>query len=400
MRQYKAVVIDGRKLLRRTFLVMLLGSLLLFLWLGHVGQWNIPSFFQKPQQILTDTVPVFGGSQISVSDTLKQQSRKLLSFFLQFDWWDPATVLAREIPLTKAVTESGLARLAPSSPVPVKPPDTVEHTEFPPILPQNIPPERQAPIKEVNAAQKPKGGESVVLGNETSYQVDTETLLLSPPSITMTSKGPKVLVIHTHATEAYAPEGASVYDIEGNDRSEDATQNVVQVGNALVRALEKKGIETIHDTKHHDTPSFNGSYASSLKAMESYLKKYPSIQVILDIHRDSIVYGDGTKARVVTDIGEKKAAQLMFVVGTDQKGLEHPNWQENIKSAVHFQNAICKKYPTLMRHINLRRERFNGHTSNATMIIEAGSSGNSLSEAVYSITLAGECIGDYLNSLK
>ena len=216
----------------------------------------------------------------------------------------------------------------------------------------------------------------------------------------MNQKGPKVLVIHTHATEAYAPEGSTVYDIEGNDRSEDTKENVVKVGEVLTKVLEKKGIETIHDTKLHDTPSFNGSYASSLKAIEAYLKQYPSIQVVLDVHRDSIVYGDGTKAQLVTEIDGKNAAQLMFVVGTDQKGLEHPNWKENIKSAVHFQNAICKKYPTLMRHINLRRERFNGHTSHASMIIEAGSSGNSLSEAVYSITLAGECIGDFLNSLK
>ncbi len=398
MRQYKAVVIDGRKLIRRTFLLILLGFILLLA--GKAGLPTLPESFKNPQQILTETVPVIGSLQSSALETLQQQGRNLLSFFLQFDWWDPATVLATEIPLTKAVSQTGLAQLVPRASTPDNQATPISQTETQTPIPPEIPAERQAPIKEVNAAQKPKGTESVVLGNETSYQVDTENLLRSSPSIHMDKKGPKVLVIHTHATEAYAPEGSTVYDTEGNDRSEDVEQNVVKVGEVLTQVLEKKGIETIHDTKLHDTPSFNGSYASSLKAIESYLKKYPSIQVVLDVHRDSIVYGDGTKARVVTEINGKKAAQLMFVVGTDQKGLEHPNWKENIKSAAHFQNVICKKYPTLMRHINLRRERFNGHTSRASMIIEVGSSGNSLSEAIYSITLAGECIGDYLNSLK
>lgn len=400
MRQYKTIVIDGRKLIRRTLLLVLLSIILFFLLSGKSGHPDFPQSFNNPQQILIETVPILGSFQSSALETLRQQGQRLLSFFLQFDYRNPATVLATEIPLTEAVSRTGLARLVPHSSAPDKPEDTTQQTEVHPLISPEIPVERQAPIKDVNAAQKPKGSESVVLGNETSYQVDVEKLLLSSPSIHMDKKGPKVLVIHTHATEAYAPDGATVYDTEGNDRSEDVTQNVVRVGDVLTDVLEKKGIETIHDTKLHDTPSFNGSYASSLTAIESYLKKYPSIQVVLDVHRDSIVYGDGTKARLVTEIDGKEAAQLMFVVGTDQKGLEHPNWKENIKSAAHFQNAICKRYPTLMRHINLRRERFNGHTSTASMIIEAGSSGNSLSEAIYSITLAGECIGDYLNSLK
>lgn len=400
MSRYKTIFIDGRKLIRRIFSLFLAGIVLLLLLSVKSGQPNLPFQLRDPQQILTETVPIIGGFRTSVWDTLGQQARKILSFFLQFNLWDPTTVLATEIPLAKAVNQTGLARLVPQTSTPNTQTDIRSQLDTNPSIPAEIPPERQAPIKEVNAAQKPAGTETVALGNETSYQVNLQEMLRTPPSISMAKKGPKVLVIHTHATEAYAPEGATVYDTEGNDRSENVEQNVVRVGTALAHVLEKKGIKTIHDTKLHDTPSFNGSYASSLTAIESYLKQYPSIQVVLDVHRDSIVYGDGTKARLVTEIDGKKTAQLMFVVGTDQKGLAHPNWKENIKSAAHFQNAICQKYPTLMRHINLRRERFNGHTTNATMIIEAGSSGNSLSEAINSITLAGECIGDYLNSLK
>ncbi len=399
MRRYKAVVIDGRKVIRRAAFVLAAGGLLVLFATSIGSRIARPERLWNPQGIVAESVPVIESLETSIGASLKGKGRKLLSFFLQFDLWDPSTVLAAEIPLAQAVNRTGMAILARGRAVEKEPlPEVKKETELPRI-PTEIPSERQAPIKEVNAVQKTKGTSRVVLGNETSYQVEPEELLKTPPSIHMTGEGPKVLVIHTHATEAYAPEGSTVYDTEGNDRSENSQENVVKVGEVLVQVLREKGIETIHDTKFHDTPSFNGSYASSLKAIESYLAKYPSIQVVLDIHRDSIVYGDGTKAKLVTEINGEAAAQLMFVVGTDQKGLEHPNWRENIKSAVHFQNAICERYPTLMRHINLRRERFNGHTSKASMIIETGSSGNSLSEAIYGITLAGECIADYLNSL-
>ncbi len=399
MRKYKAMVIDGRKWMRRAilFLVLGLGALLL---IGNITKGSGQGVgIRNPEKIIGETVPALSKAKINIVEVLQEKCKKCLAFFLQFDLWEPSTVLATEIPVSGAVKQDGIMGRIPmdEKAQEQKQEVVVEETRIPEVV--DIPVERQAPIKEVDARQKVKGNSPVTLSNETSYQIDVKDLLEAPVSIQMDGEGPKVLVIHTHATETYAPEGATVYDTEGNDRTEDTERNVVRIGKELTRILEEKGIETIHDTKLHDTPSFNGSYASSLKAMESYLEKYPSIQVILDIHRDSIVYEDGTKAKVVTEIGGKKTAQLMFVVGTDQKGLEHPDWKENIKSAIHFQNAICQKYPGLMRHINLRRERFNGHMSKAGMIIEVGSGGNSLSEAIQGIAFAGECIGDYLNSL-
>ena len=399
MKQYKAIIIDGKKMIRRMTFLLVLGGMLLLLFAVLSGSSREKKLWWRPREILGNSIPAIGVGESDAGEIIREQGRGLLDFLLQFDLWEPDTVLAAEVPLTEAVNRTGAAYLARKRSNTKS--LTVEMVEEAlPEIPTDIPLERQAPIKEVNAAQKADGTKQVVLGNETSYQVDPEELLKSSPAIQMKGRGPKVLIVQTHATEAYAPEGSTVYDTQGSDRSENTKENVVRVGEVLCEVLEEKGIETIHDKALHDTPSFNGSYASSLKAIEEYRKQYPSIQVVLDIHRDSIVYGDGTKAKVVTEIEGKKAAQLMFVVGTDQKGLENPNWRENIKSAVHFQNAICEKYPTLMRHINLRRERFNGHTSTASMIIETGSSGNSLSEAIYGITLAGECIADYLNSLK
>ena len=160
--------------------------------------------------------------------------------------------------------------------------------------------------------------------------------------------------------------------------------------------FEKNDIKTIHDTTLHDHPNFNGSYANSLRTAEGYVAKYPSIKIVFDIHRDAYVYDDGSKAKFVTKIDGKDVAQLMFVVGTDAGGLTHPNWRENMKLALKLQSFISGKYPSLMRGVNLRKERFNGHVTNGSLIIEVGSSGNTLEEALAGAELAAERISEFL----
>lgn len=257
--------------------------------------------------------------------------------------------------------------------------------------------ENRGEIKVIDASRQVSDG--VAVGNETSYSVDIQEMMTQTPKINMDAEGPKILITHTHATESYADSGARYYDITASDRTEDTSRNVVAVGKRLKEVFEENGIETLHDTVLHDVPSFNGSYAHSLNTVTEYMEKYPSIQIVLDVHRDSIVYDDNTKAKILTKADGKDAAQLMLVVGTDERGLYNPDWRDNMNAAVKFQMAVTQKYPKLMRHINLRQERFNGHTSHASMIIEAGSSGNSLEEVLTSIELAGECIAEYLNSL-
>jgi stage II sporulation protein P len=137
-----------------------------------------------------------------------------------------------------------------------------------------------------------------------------------------------------------------------------------------------------------------------LKTVESYKAQYPSICIVLDLHRDAYVYENGSKAKFVTDIDGQKTAQLMLVVGTNGGGLDHSDWRENMKLALKLQNTILQKYPTLMRGVNLRKERFNGHTTHGSMIIEVGSSGNTLAEAKRGATLGAEEIARFLNTLK
>ncbi len=394
MKNYKAIIIDGKKCIKH-----LLGFLLLtaVFSLIMVGFFSNPSRFSDTdflsEHIIRHSFPAAdaarGGYRTALNKTTDSLKKLALSF-LRFDPSAPRSILTAELPFTQQVQATPLFQLSDQT-IPK------EAITPKPTAPVTIPEENRAPIKSVDLSPDKSKSGNILIGNETSYSIDIQGMLAESLFLDFSLDGPKVLVIHTHATESYSPEGSEVYDITSGDRSQNIEENVVQIGKVLCDIFNQKGIDTIHDTTLHDVPSFNGSYAHSLTAMENYLKRYPSIQVILDLHRDSIVYSDDTKARPLTQIRGKNAAQLMLVVGTDEKGLSHPLWRENLKAAIHFQNAVNQRYPTLMRHINLRKERFNGHTSKASMIIEVGASGNSLAEAEYGISLLAECVSDYLN---
>ena len=395
MRRYKAVVIDFRRIARRmgSLLLAVLTSATIFLGTGEI----LMKSADLPEQVLKSNIPVIDTEDGEWRRKFEAFTGKGLTFLLGFVPTKGESVLKATVPVLAAASDSSLIRIA-NEPEHEPEQNTEEYVPVAEPLP-DIPEENRAPIKSIDGAQKISDKAPVAISNETAYSINVADMLSSDIDIDFQAEEPVILITHTHATESYAPTGAEVYDKTASDRSEDKNKNVVAVGRRMKEVFEEKGIKTVHDEILHDASSFNGSYAHSLKAVEEYMEKYPSIQIVFDIHRDSIVYEDKTKAKVVTEINGRKAAQLMFVVGTDANGLYNPNWRSNMKAALHFQTQIAGKYPKLMRYINLRRERFNGHTSGASMIIEVGTSGNSLDEALFSIELAAECIADYLMSL-
>lgn len=325
-------------------------------------------------------------------------ARRTLAFFLSFDITDSRTVIAGELPLLRTVSRGPLAVMANGETVAAYNPrgaDTGGGSAEP-----DTPAGGLYPIKTIDSSQgKALGKGKILIRNETDYGIDINEMLSSKLKLDMKGAGPKVLILHTHATEAYSAEGATEYLSDRSDRSLSEEENVIRIGNVIEEELKKAGIEALHDKTLHDYPNFNGSYANSLKTVEKYKAQYPSIQVVLDVHRDAFVADDGSKAKFVTDAGGAKAAQLMLVVGTDAGGLEHNNWRENMKLALQLQQFISEKYPTLMRGVNLRRERFNGHTTLGSLIIEVGASGNSMSEAENGARCAAQRIGEYLAAL-
>lgn len=203
--------------------------------------------------------------------------------------------------------------------------------------------------------------------------------------------GPQVLIMHTHTTECFS----DTQYIKGSpDRNLDENKNIVAVGEAAAEIFRKNGIEVYHDKTVHDYPSYNGAYKRAATTIRNDLEAYHGIKVVLDIHRDGITREDGTKVKLVTEINNMPTAQVMLVVGTNTM-LQHDNWHENLKFAVNIQQKAIEMYPSLMRPIDLREERFNEQLTLGSLIIEVGSNGNTLEEAVR----GGESIADVISAV-
>ncbi len=242
--------------------------------------------------------------------------------------------------------------------------------------------------------------ETVTFSNQSGYDFDLESMLANPKRIVANTTEPLVLVYHTHATEAYTQSGSDTYTASGDNRTLDTNQNMVRVGEELCKVLESRGIKTIHLTDLNDYPSYNGSYGESLRNVQAALEKYPSVQMTIDIHRDAILNADGTPKKLATDINGKTAAQMMLVMGTDASGLAFDDWEEHLGYAVTLQRELDAQHPNLMRSINLRKQRFNLHLTPASMLLEVGTSGNTLQEAIYSIQLFGDTLATYMLAPK
>ena len=235
--------------------------------------------------------------------------------------------------------------------------------------------------------------------NDTSLEIDLESFLESGPDILLSDEGPQVLIIHTHGSEAYTPTAEDMYTESDPYRTENREKNIVRVGDVLAEKLESKGIEVLHDREIYDYPSYTGSYSRSGAAVEKYLEEYPGISVVIDLHRDALGSGDVVyKTRAETERGE--CAQVMLLVGTGENGLYHPQWEQNLRLALYLQQAVEEAHPSLMRPLALKSERYNQHLSPGAIIVEVGSTGNTLAEAISAIELFGSAVGDALALLE
>ena len=238
----------------------------------------------------------------------------------------------------------------------------------------------------------------LVVRNSTSYEIDVEGLLGQGPALKLPKGEPQVLIIHTHSSEAYSPAGLDKYISSGDSRTQDNNYNVIRIGSELEKELKKAGLNVIHDCGVYDYPSYTGSYTRCEEAVISYLEKYPSISVVIDLHRDAIGNDDVIYKTVAEESGVC-ASQIMMLIGTDEYGLEHPEWMKNLRLALYLQNAVCKKYPSLMRPVQIVPYRYNQHLTTGSMILEVGSNGNTLQEALAAIRLYGSVIGPALAEL-
>lgn len=236
---------------------------------------------------------------------------------------------------------------------------------------------------------------TVSIYNHTDYALDIDELLTAAPTVTAGAPGPQVLIFHSHATEAYTPAGTDVYEESDSYRTLNTEQNMVRVGEEMVKIFEAAGIEVIHDTTLYDYPSYNEAYNRSSQGVAHWLEEYPSIQLVLDVHRDALAASDGTIYKTVAGTVED-CAQVMMVMGSDAMGQEHPNWRVNLSLAVRIQKALTEKWSTLARPVVLRTSRFNQHQSPGEILLEVGTHGNTLQEAITAARLFARTVADLM----
>ena len=239
---------------------------------------------------------------------------------------------------------------------------------------------------EMMQAESRRADKGLQVSNASGINVNPADFLNQPLSFGIDGNGPQVLIMHTHTTESYSEEN---YVKGAPDRNLDETKNITAVGEAMAEVFKSNGIETVHDTTVHDYPAYNGSYKRAAATIQNNLNKYSGIKVVLDVHRDGITKADGTKVKLMSEINGVPTAQVMLVVGTNAT-LKHDSWQENFKFASHIQAKAIEMYPSLMRPIDIRQERFNEHMTTGSLIVEIGTNGNTMQEAVN----GGKCVAE------
>ena len=240
---------------------------------------------------------------------------------------------------------------------------------------------------------------AVRLKNLNKTQISLEKLIKQKADLSVVKDKPSVLIYHTHTTESYQILDRNFYAQGYTTRSKDTGFNMVRIGDEICAQLEENGFQCIHDREIHDL-KYTGAYENSRKSVIEYLKKYPSIQITLDIHRDAIEQSDGTKIKPTAVINGQKAAQIMIISGCQEEGNpveDFPDWRYNLVFAVQLQNKLETLFPGLTRPIFFSPRRYNMNLTRNSLLIEVGSDSNTLREAALSGKMIGKALAELLN---
>ena len=215
----------------------------------------------------------------------------------------------------------------------------------------------------------------VYIRNTTQYTLSNEELL-KPFAAELTGEAPQILILHSHGSEGYTPVVDDGIVWSGDHRTTDSRYNVVRMGDAMAEVFAQAGISVLHDRVLYDDPAYDGAYERAADAIRGYLEKYPTLSFVLDVHRDAIEDKAGHQYKVITR-EDPRCAQISFVMGSN-----NDHWLENVKLAVAVQQRLTDTSPTLMRPMTLRNSNYNQHLTTGSMLVEIGTAGNSLSEAL------------------
>ena len=232
--------------------------------------------------------------------------------------------------------------------------------------------------------------------NETVYTPQIEVLRKDPEGMPITfdpKAGPVVLILHTHANEAYAPSGSSYLtgSLGQAIYSDDPARNVTAVGRVLCAELNQNGVPAILCEEYHgEDGSLQSSYARAADCIQRYKEKYPTLQYVIDVHRDGILDANGSLIRTLAEGTEQPTAQVMAIVGSDCNGTSYPTWQSNLSLALRLNDRLGSVSSTLARPVCLRNASYNQELASHALLLEIGSAGNTVEEAIRAAQIVGE----------
>ena len=240
-----------------------------------------------------------------------------------------------------------------------------------------------------------QGTGTVYFKNETDYAIDMTSLLQKDSPVALGEEGVQVLIMHTHGTEAYNQSPGHAYVASGEYRTTDSSANMLRVGQEICDILNDRGVSAVHSRTLNDYPAYNGSYNRALKDIQAHIQQYPTIQLVIDVHRDAIATGN-TYYKTAAVVDGQQTAQVMFVTGTDAGGLTHDHWQDNLAFQAQLHDRLNSAYPGIMRPMSIRASRFNQHIRKGSMLVEVGACGNTLEEALAAAQIFANTLADAL----
>lgn len=241
----------------------------------------------------------------------------------------------------------------------------------------------------------------IYLKNKTDVSIDIKKEYSNKPNlkIELNSNSPQVLIVHTHATESFFPSLVEYYPKSWGERDKRISENMVSVGRVIKNKLNKAKINTVQSEVLHDKDEYDGSYDRSRETIKKYLKKYPSVKVVLDIHRDAINQENGDKIRPIVSVKGKTAGQIMLISGCETGSITgYPNWRKNLRFSLRLQEMLEKEYQFFARPLFFAEKKYNQDLCENSVLVEVGSQANLLSEAKYSAELFSDVLIKYLKS--
>ena len=265
----------------------------------------------------------------------------------------------------------------------------------PPEFPVAVPEETAPPETDPPGPEPIREEEADLLGlyNTSGLPADAGALLVEEMPLWEPGQ-PQVLIYSTHSTESYTQAGER-YAETAAYRTLDGDYNMLSLGKALEEALEERRICVPRDETVHDYPSYNAAYSDARKTVAEILRGNPSIRLVLDLHRDA-AGTDQQQLRTLAQVAGARSAQLMLVVGTDARGLEHPGWEENLSLALKLQVLLERHCPGITRPTCLRPQRFNQDFCPGCLLIEIGGAGNTRQEALTAIPVLAQAIEELI----